>query len=185
MSPSAPPPDTPPRRRYVPAVGPRLRKLLFVVFGLFALLAVNSVYLGGITAARVADRARCTRTGSTCYMFLLHLVLGVGDRRAGRGVRPGAHDATRATGRTGARCASGYALFAVALVLLATGIVLTRLEGVIEVKDPTVRARGLLGPRRRAARRGLAVRAAPPGRQAHPLAGRPRAGPPSPPSSPS
>ena len=30
------------RRRYVPAVGPRLRKLLAVVFGLFALLAVNS-----------------------------------------------------------------------------------------------------------------------------------------------
>ena len=38
-----------PRIRYVPAVGPRLRKLLLVVFGLFALLAVDSVYLATIT----------------------------------------------------------------------------------------------------------------------------------------
>jgi len=37
------------KRRYVPAVGPRLRKVLFVVFGLFALLGVNAVYLGSIT----------------------------------------------------------------------------------------------------------------------------------------
>ena len=34
---------------YVPAIGPRLRKLLFVVFALFAVLAVNSAYLGTIT----------------------------------------------------------------------------------------------------------------------------------------
>src|SRR5258708_39175143 len=38
-----------PRIRYVPAVGPRLRKLLLLVFALFALLAVDSVYLGTIT----------------------------------------------------------------------------------------------------------------------------------------
>ena len=34
----------------------------------------------------------------------------------------------------------GYALFATALILLVSGIVLTRLEGVIVVKDPTVRS---------------------------------------------
>ena len=38
-----------PRRPYVPAVGPKLRRLLLLVFGLFALLAVNSVYLGSVT----------------------------------------------------------------------------------------------------------------------------------------
>jgi hypothetical protein len=37
------------RQRYVPAIGPRLKKLLFVVFGLFTLLAINSVYLAGVT----------------------------------------------------------------------------------------------------------------------------------------
>jgi len=34
----------------------------------------------------------------------------------------------------------GYALFAVSLILLASGIVLTRLEGLIVVKDETVRS---------------------------------------------
>ena len=53
------------RKRYVPVVGPRLKKLLFVVFGLFALLAVNSAYLVAVTAARGAPPAAPTRTGST------------------------------------------------------------------------------------------------------------------------
>jgi tetratricopeptide (TPR) repeat protein len=39
-----------PRRRYLPAVGPRLKRLLGVVFGLFALLAVNAGYLVSVTA---------------------------------------------------------------------------------------------------------------------------------------
>ena len=34
----------------------------------------------------------------------------------------------------------GYALFTAALILLASGIVLTRLEGIIVVKDPTTRS---------------------------------------------
>ena len=49
-NPPATPSDTAPRlRRYVPAVGPRLKKVLALVFGLFALLAVNSTYLGSVT----------------------------------------------------------------------------------------------------------------------------------------
>ena len=38
-----------PTRRPVLAVGPKLRKLLYVVFALFALLFANSAYLGAIT----------------------------------------------------------------------------------------------------------------------------------------
>ena len=34
-----------PKQRYVRAVGPRLRWLLYFIFGLFAVLAANSVYL--------------------------------------------------------------------------------------------------------------------------------------------
>ena len=65
----------PRRRRYVPAVGPRLRRLLAVVFGLFAILAVNSAYLVSVRALEAA-------TGETyqnwfyILMFLAHLVLG-------------------------------------------------------------------------------------------------------------
>ena len=66
---------SPPRIRYVPAIGPKLRKLLFVVFALFAVLAVDSAYLGIITAFEWGS-------GSTLQdyfyqlMFLLHLALG-------------------------------------------------------------------------------------------------------------
>ncbi len=48
--PLPPPPAEPPKpRRYVPAVGDRLKKVLIVVFGLFALLSINAVYLTGVT----------------------------------------------------------------------------------------------------------------------------------------
>lgn len=138
MTPSAPPPDAAPRRKYVPAVGPRLRLLLFVVLGLFALLAVNSTYLGGMTLLEAAT-GRVYQDWFYLQMFLLHLALGLAI------VVPVvvfglAHmrNAWRRPNRRAVR--AGLALFVSALVLLATGIVLTRLEGVIVVKDPTVRA---------------------------------------------
>ncbi|HUG19303.1 MAG TPA: hypothetical protein VMM56_10020, partial [Planctomycetaceae bacterium] len=39
----------PKRAGYVPAIGPKLKKLLHVVFALLALLGANSLYLGVIT----------------------------------------------------------------------------------------------------------------------------------------
>ena len=63
-------------QRYVPAVGPRLKKLLYLVLGLFALLFINGAYPVGITVAEWS-------TGQTIQnyfylnMFLVHLVLGV------------------------------------------------------------------------------------------------------------
>ncbi len=131
------PPQAPERARYVPAVGPRLRKLLFVVFGLFALLAVNSAYLASITIAEGVTGA-VYQNWLYLYMFLLHLVLGVAI------VLPvivfGLAHMRNARHRKNRRAVRvGYALFTVALLLLASGIVLTRLEGVIEVKDETTR----------------------------------------------
>ena len=124
------------RIRYVPAVGPRLRKLLLVVFVLFALLAVDSVYLGTITWFE-------WWSGNTLQdyfyqvVFLLHLVLGfliiapvivfgpLHFRNAWK--RPN----RRAVG-------AGIALFSTALVLLLSGIALTRL-GLFDLKDPALR----------------------------------------------
>ena len=65
----------PPRRRYRPVIGPRLKPLLWVVFGLFALLAVNSFYLSGV---RVAEAATGETYQNWFYisMFLLHLAVG-------------------------------------------------------------------------------------------------------------
>jgi tetratricopeptide (TPR) repeat protein len=134
-----PAPSAQPRRKpYVSAVGPRLLKLLAVVFGLFALLAVNSVYL-------VVIRVAGWWSGETyenlfyLYMFLLHLVLGA------LFVVPvvlfGVLHIRNAHDRPNRRAVRvGFALFATALVLLASGVVLTRIEGVVVVTDPTQRA---------------------------------------------
>jgi len=61
-----------PRRKYVPVVGPRLKQLLAVVFGLFAVLVVNSAYLVAITIAGVSYQ-----NYFYMLMFLAHLVLGL------------------------------------------------------------------------------------------------------------
>lgn len=127
----------PARRRYRPAIGPRLKPLLWVVFGLFALLAVNSFYLSGV---RVAEAATGETYQNWFYisMFLLHLAVG------GLFVLPviwfGLAHMRNARNRPNRRAVKvGYALFGTALVLLFSGIVLTRIEGVITVNDPTVR----------------------------------------------
>ena len=132
------PVSSPPRRRYVPAVGPRLARLLFVVFGLFALLAVNSVYL---VAVRLLEGAteKVYQNWFYLLMFLFHLVFGL------LLVVPvivfGILHIRNSWNRPNRRAVRvGVGLFVTALVLLASGIVLTRIEGVIVVKDPTVRS---------------------------------------------
>ncbi len=127
----------PARRRYRPAIGPTLKPLLWVVFGLFALLAVNSFYLSGV---RVAEAATGETYQNWFYisMFLLHLAVG------GLFVVPviwfGLAHMRNARNRPNRRAVKvGYALFGTAVVLLFSGIVLTRIEGVITVNDPAVR----------------------------------------------
>jgi len=132
-------PTSPPRRRrYVPAVGPRLRKLLGVVLGLFALLAVNALYLVSISTLEAAT-GKTYQNWFYLYMFLLHLVLGL------LFVVPvvvfGIIHLRNARNRSNRRAVKvGYALFSTALVLLVSGIVLTRIENLIVVKDPMVRS---------------------------------------------
>ena len=124
--------------RYKQAVGPRLRRLLNVVFGLFALLAVNATYLGGVSLLEWI-RGETYQNWFYLIMFLTHLVLGA------LIVVPvivyGVIHIRNTHSRPNRRAVYvGYALFAVAVALLVSGIVLTRLEGVIVVKDETVRA---------------------------------------------
>lgn len=116
-----------PRKGKTPAVSPRLRVLLYVVFGLAAILGANSAYLFSITSLEWA-------TGQTYQnyfyqlMFLGHLALGLllvvplivfgilhiratYNRRQRRAIR------------------IGYTLFAAAIGVLATGFLLMRVEG--------------------------------------------------------
>ena len=114
--------EKPARIRYVPAVGPRLRRLLAVIFFLFALIVVNSVYLVTVTVAGA-------RYQNWFYlnMFLLHLVLGL------MIVLPvivfGAAHIRNSHDRPNRRAVRvGYALFTTALLTLGTGLLLMRVD---------------------------------------------------------
>ena len=124
-------------------IGPRLRRLLYVVLAITAVTAANSVYLASITALEWISRRWGTAVSyqdhSYLSMFALHLALGlllivpflvfgVGHMLAGRGRR----------NRRAVRI--GYALLAVCLLVLVSGVLLVRLEGLIDLKHPTVRA---------------------------------------------
>src|ERR1043166_10189866 len=88
---SAAPDAVPARRRYVRAVGPRLRVLLYVLFGLVALLGANSAYLSSITFLEWLNRndGVAFQNYFYQYMFLAHLALGLRseERRVGKECR--------------------------------------------------------------------------------------------------
>jgi tetratricopeptide (TPR) repeat protein len=72
-----PPPEAPRvRKPYVPAVGPRLRKLLYVILAMLAVLGANSIYLASITAFSWIT-GQSYEDWFYQWMFLGHLVLGL------------------------------------------------------------------------------------------------------------
>jgi hypothetical protein len=131
-------PSVPVRRRYVPAVGPKLARLLAVVLGLFALLCVNSAYLLGVRGLE-AVTGNGYQNWFYIVMFLGHLVLGA--LLLVPAVVFGFLHLRNARKRANRRAVRiGYVLFTTVLLLLASGVILTRLENVIEVRDPRVRS---------------------------------------------
>ncbi|MCA9177828.1 MAG: tetratricopeptide repeat protein [Planctomycetales bacterium] len=128
--------------QYVRAVTPRLRRVLYVVFGLFALLGANAIYLSAVTfAGWIASR----RAGLPVsyenlfyqYMFLLHLLLGL--LLIVPFVAFGVLHLLAARKRRNRRAVGiGYALFAISLLLLVTGILLMRVGG-LEIRHMVAR----------------------------------------------
>ena len=126
----------PQKRRYVRAVGPRLRILLFGIFILFALLGANSAYLSSITFLEWV-RGETYQNYFYQFMFLGHLILGL------LILLPviffGVFHIKNAWNRPNKRAASvGYALFSISLILLLSGLALMRVEG-FEIKNPDMR----------------------------------------------
>ena len=125
------------RRQYIPAVGPKLRKLLYVVLGLFAVLTFNAVYLGTITFSEWLS-GHTYQDYFYQYMFLLHLALGllliIPVIVYGIIHIKNAHDRPN---RRAVRV--GYVLFGVALTLLFSGLVLTRGLPLVEIRQPLAR----------------------------------------------
>ena len=138
-------PQTPPaRRKYVPAIGPRLRLVLYAVFGLVAVLGANSAYLASITFLESLHRPTLYQNYFYQVMFGLHLVLGV--LLLGPYLVFGILHMRNAASRPNRRAVRvGYALFIAGVIVLVSGVLLTRID-IFEFKNL-----GLKDPRWRSA----------------------------------
>jgi len=135
--PQAPENRNPAKKKYIRAVGPRLRLLLYVIFALFALLGANSVYLASITFLEWS-RGLTYQNYFYMVMFGVHLVLGL------LFVLPfiifGIIHIKNSHDRSNRRAVRvGYALFVISLILLFSGIALMRFD-FFSIKDPRLRS---------------------------------------------
>jgi tetratricopeptide (TPR) repeat protein len=136
--PPNPAPNGPVKRKYVRAVGPRLKVVLNIVWGLLALLGANSVYLLTVTFLSWLERSQGVSYENYFYQiqFLAHLVLGL------LFIVPFLafsviHMLNTYTRPNRRAVWVGYFLFAASIVVLASGIVLVRFDGLeaIQVKS--------------------------------------------------
>src|SRR5215831_7237723 len=136
MSVEGPPEPMPaPRKKYVRAVGPRLRVLLLGIFGLVAVLAANSVYLSAVTFLEWLRSNPDTTYQNWFYMVMFGAHLALGLLLVLPIVIFGAIHIKNARNRPNRRAVKvGYALFVISLVVLITGILLTRID-VFHFKD--------------------------------------------------
>ena len=125
-------------RVYTPAVGPKLRILLWVLLGGFALLGANGAYLASVTAVTWATGVT-QQTFFYMVMVGLHLLLGF------LIVVPVLvfgfiHLATSWKRPNRAAINYGLALLVCSIIVLVSGLVLVRGFGIYEVRDPRVRS---------------------------------------------
>ncbi|MCA9018928.1 MAG: hypothetical protein KDA74_02210, partial [Planctomycetaceae bacterium] len=126
-----------PRRIVRKAIGPKLRKVLYLLFFLVALLGANSIYLVSIT---VYDWL----SGDTLenwfyqYMFLAHLILGL--VLLAPFILFGIVHIYNTKNRLNRRAVRvGYGLFFISCLVLVSGILLLRI-GSFDMKNPTARS---------------------------------------------
>lgn len=130
-------------KQYVRAVGPRLRILLFVVFALVAIIGANSIYLASITLLEwISQRWGEGLTYQNHFylnMFMVHLLLGL--VLVVPFVVFGVLHMLASWNRRNRRAVKiGYALFVAGVVVLVTGVLLVRIEGFFDLKQPTTRS---------------------------------------------
>jgi hypothetical protein len=122
-------PDPAPRKKYVRAIGPRLRILLYFIFGLVAILAANSVYLSAISLLEWLKSDPNTTYQSWFYMVMFGTHLGLGLLLVLPVVIFGLVHMKNAYDRPNRRAVQvGYLLFATSLAILITGLLLTRID---------------------------------------------------------
>ena len=125
-------------RAYTPAVGPKLRLWLWLLLGGFAVLGANGLYLTSVTVVTWLTEVP-QQTYFYMMMVLIHLVVGF------LIVIPVVvfgfvhlFTSWKRPNKTAIRY--GLALLACSLVVLVSGLILVRLFGVYEVRDPRLRA---------------------------------------------
>ena len=126
------------KKAYTPPIGKRLKKLLFVVFALLSLLGANSLYLATITFLEW-QRGETYQNQFYMAMFLGHVVLGL-IFLVPFVIFGLVHMLTARKRKNKRAIRVGYALFAVSLVVLGTGLLLVRVGGVFDLKQPTTRS---------------------------------------------
>jgi tetratricopeptide (TPR) repeat protein len=129
-------PAGPPKKKYVRAVGPRLRLVLYVVFALVAVLGANSAYLATITFLEFTSGLTYQNYFYQA-MFLAHLGLGL--LLLLPFVIFSAGHIKASYNRTNKKALNaGWALFILSLALLISGLVLTRF-GNFQINNKGVR----------------------------------------------
>src|ERR1041384_3077610 len=119
----------PSKKKYVRAVGPRLRLLLFFIFGLVALLAANSVYLSAITYLEWLKADPNVTYQNWFYMVMFGTHLGLGLLLVLPVIVFGVIHIKNAYDRPNRRAVKvGYLLFATSLIVLITGLLLMRVD---------------------------------------------------------
>ncbi|TWU59106.1 hypothetical protein Poly51_18920 [Rubripirellula tenax] len=117
-------------------VTPRLRIVLYVVLTLFGILTANGLYLTSITWLQVAT-GRVLETHFYQLMFLLHLGLGL--LLIVPTIGFGLIHMWRSKDRRNRRAVKiGYALFAIAILILVSGLALMRV-GSFAIVNPATR----------------------------------------------
>src|SRR4051812_42175239 len=109
------------RKKYVRAIGPRLRVLLYFIFALVAILAANSAYLSAITFLEWIKSDPNTTYQSWFYMLMFGAHLALGLLLVLPFVIFGLVHIKNAHDRPNRRAVKvGYVLFAASLVVLIT-----------------------------------------------------------------
>jgi tetratricopeptide (TPR) repeat protein len=135
-----PAPTAPAKQRYVRAVGPRLRWVLYGIFALFALLAANSVYLSSITFLEYVQGDSNVTYQNYFYMVMFGTHLGLGLLLILPVVIFGIVHIRNAHNRPNRRAVRvGYLLFGASLAILFTGVALMRFD-FFNIKNPNLRS---------------------------------------------
>jgi tetratricopeptide (TPR) repeat protein len=122
---------------YVPAIGPKLRVVLLLVFGLFAFLGATGIYLAAVTLLNYTQSPVSYTTPFALWVFLAHIVIGV------LGTLPfvafgGIHWLTARKRQNRVAVRLGIILFFAGLLVCLTGFALIQLESLPQLPTGSI-----------------------------------------------